>query len=76
MAACSWSDGAGQDGHAAIPDTGIDALQGAVAILNALYAQNAKYKAISSQVRHQPPLPERRPHRGRHQHNVVPARWC
>jgi acetylornithine deacetylase/succinyl-diaminopimelate desuccinylase-like protein len=36
--------------HAAIPDTGIDALQGAVVILNALYAQNLKYQAISSQV--------------------------
>jgi len=36
--------------HAAIPHTGIDALQGAVAILNALYAQNALYKGITSQV--------------------------
>jgi acetylornithine deacetylase/succinyl-diaminopimelate desuccinylase family protein len=40
----------GKMAHAAIPDTGIDALQGAVAILNALYAQNAAYKQISSQV--------------------------
>ena len=30
----------GKMAHAAIPDTGVDALQGAVAILNALYAQN------------------------------------
>lgn len=36
--------------HAAIPDTGVDALQGAVAILNALYAQNALYKNMRSQV--------------------------
>jgi acetylornithine deacetylase/succinyl-diaminopimelate desuccinylase-like protein len=40
----------GKMAHAAIPDTGVDALQGAVAILNALYAQNARYKAIISQV--------------------------
>jgi succinyl-diaminopimelate desuccinylase len=40
----------GKMAHAAIPDTGIDALQGAVVILNALYAQNLKYQAISSQV--------------------------
>ncbi|MDO9002006.1 MAG: M20/M25/M40 family metallo-hydrolase [Aquabacterium sp.] len=36
--------------HAAIPHTGIDALQGAVVILNALYAQNALYKATTSKV--------------------------
>ena len=30
----------GKMAHAAIPATGVDALQGAVAILNALYAQN------------------------------------
>ncbi|MBC7698965.1 M20/M25/M40 family metallo-hydrolase [Aquabacterium sp.] len=36
--------------HAAIPHTGIDALQGAVVILNALYAQNTAYKAITSKV--------------------------
>ena len=36
--------------HAAIPDTGVDALQGAVAILNALYAQNDLYQAVHSQV--------------------------
>jgi succinyl-diaminopimelate desuccinylase len=40
----------GKMAHAAIPDTGVDALQSAVAILNALYAQNARYKAITSQV--------------------------
>ena len=40
----------GKMAHAAIPDTGVDALQGAVAILNALYAQNQRYKGITSQV--------------------------
>src|SRR5690606_10976565 len=34
----------GKMAHAAIPDTGVDALQGAVAILGALYAQNKIYK--------------------------------
>lgn len=37
--------------HAAIPDTGVDALQAAVRILGALYRQNEKYRAIRSQVR-------------------------
>ena len=41
----------GKMAHAAIPDTGIDALQGAVAILNALYDQNRRYKSVSSGVR-------------------------
>ncbi|MGH6647639.1 M20 family metallopeptidase [Aquabacterium sp.] len=36
--------------HAAIPHTGIDALHGAVVILNALYAQNTLYKATTSKV--------------------------
>ncbi|WP_019559692.1 MULTISPECIES: M20 family metallopeptidase [Caldimonas] len=36
--------------HAAIPDTGVDALQGAVRILQALYAQNERYRAVRSQV--------------------------
>lgn len=40
----------GKMAHAAIPHTGVDALQGAVKILNALYAQNALYQSISSQV--------------------------
>jgi acetylornithine deacetylase/succinyl-diaminopimelate desuccinylase-like protein len=40
----------GEMAHAAVPETGIDALQGAVTILNALYAQNAKYKSIRSSV--------------------------
>ncbi|WP_309680058.1 ArgE/DapE family deacylase [Polaromonas sp.] len=40
----------GKMAHAAIPDTGIDALQGAVHILNALYAQNTRYKQVTSRV--------------------------
>jgi acetylornithine deacetylase/succinyl-diaminopimelate desuccinylase-like protein len=40
----------GKMAHAAIPDTGVDALQGAVAILNALYEQNRRYKAVRSHV--------------------------
>jgi acetylornithine deacetylase/succinyl-diaminopimelate desuccinylase-like protein len=40
----------GRMGHAAVPDTAIDALQGAVAILNALYARNTAYRQVSSGV--------------------------
>lgn len=40
----------GKMAHAAIPDTGVDALQGAVAILNALYAQNQLYRQVTSKV--------------------------
>ncbi len=40
----------GKMAHAAIPDSGIDAMQGANAILTALYAQNALYQHITSQV--------------------------
>jgi succinyl-diaminopimelate desuccinylase len=40
----------GKMAHAAIPDTGVDALQGAVRILDALYAQNRLYKEITSKV--------------------------
>ncbi|MFI5446952.1 M20 family metallopeptidase [Polaromonas sp. UC242_47] len=40
----------GKMAHAAIPDTGIDALQAAVHILNALYAQNELYQDITSEV--------------------------
>jgi acetylornithine deacetylase/succinyl-diaminopimelate desuccinylase family protein len=40
----------GKMAHAAIPDTGIDALQGATVILNALYEQNRRYRAITSKV--------------------------
>ncbi len=40
----------GEMAHAAVPDTGTDALQGAVHILNALHALNADYMHITSQV--------------------------
>jgi succinyl-diaminopimelate desuccinylase len=40
----------GEMAHAAIPDSGTDALQGAVHILNALHALNAGYKKITSKV--------------------------
>ena len=40
----------GKMAHAAIPDTGVDALQGATAILGALYRQNQLYKSITSKI--------------------------
>jgi acetylornithine deacetylase/succinyl-diaminopimelate desuccinylase-like protein len=40
----------GKMAHAAIPDTGVDALQGAVLILTALYAQNDHYRDVRSAV--------------------------
>jgi succinyl-diaminopimelate desuccinylase len=40
----------GKMAHAAVPHTGVDALQGAVKILNALYAQNALYQQVRSKV--------------------------
>lgn len=40
----------GKMAHAAIPSTGIDALQGANKILTALYAQNELYQNITSKV--------------------------
>jgi succinyl-diaminopimelate desuccinylase len=40
----------GKMAHAAIPDSGVDALQAANRILTALYAQNALYKQITSKV--------------------------
>ena len=40
----------GKMAHAAIPASGVDALQGAVQILNALYAQNTLYQSITSKV--------------------------
>lgn len=40
----------GKMAHAAIPDSGVDAMQAAVKILNALYAQNTLYKQINSKV--------------------------
>lgn len=40
----------GKMAHAAIPHTGVDALQGATAILNALYEQNTLYRQVRSKV--------------------------
>ncbi len=40
----------GKMAHAAIPHTGVDALQGATVILNALYQQNSLYQQITSKV--------------------------
>jgi len=40
----------GQMAHAAIPDSGVDALQGALPVLEKLYEQNTLYKQITSSV--------------------------
>ncbi|HQY39090.1 MAG TPA: ArgE/DapE family deacylase [Giesbergeria sp.] len=40
----------GKMAHAAVPHTGVDALQGAVHILNALYALNEQYQQVTSSV--------------------------
>ena len=40
----------GKMAHAAIPDSGVDALQAAVKILNALYAGNELYRQVTSSV--------------------------
>jgi acetylornithine deacetylase/succinyl-diaminopimelate desuccinylase-like protein len=40
----------GKMGHAAVPDTAVDALQAATKILNALYHQNTLYKQVTSRV--------------------------
>lgn len=40
----------GKMAHAAVPDTGIDALQGANRVLTALYAQNSLYQGVLSKV--------------------------
>ena len=40
----------GKTAHAAIPDTGIDALQGATVILTALYRQNQLYQSVTSNI--------------------------
>ncbi|CAM8642468.1 ArgE Acetylornithine deacetylase/Succinyl-diaminopimelate desuccinylase and related deacylases [Comamonadaceae bacterium] len=40
----------GKMAHAAIPESGVDALQGAVHILNTLYAQNTLYRQVTSDV--------------------------
>jgi succinyl-diaminopimelate desuccinylase len=40
----------GKMAHAAIPDSGVDALQATVHILQALYAENARYRQVHSSV--------------------------
>ncbi|MFD2756730.1 M20 family metallopeptidase [Comamonas terrae] len=40
----------GKMAHAAVPHTGVDALQAAVALMNALYAENVKYQQVTSKV--------------------------
>ena len=40
----------GKMAHAAVPHTGVDALQGAVAIMHALYAENLRYQHVTSKV--------------------------
>ena len=40
----------GKMGHAAVPQTGVDALQAATHVLNALYHQNTLYQQVTSQV--------------------------
>lgn len=40
----------GKMAHAAVPDTGVDALHAAVTIMNALYAENVAYKQVTSKV--------------------------
>ena len=40
----------GKMAHAAIPHTGVDALQAAVSLMNDLYAENKKYQQITSKV--------------------------
>jgi acetylornithine deacetylase/succinyl-diaminopimelate desuccinylase family protein len=41
----------GRMGHAAVPETAVDALQAATLILNTLYHQNTLYQRVSSQVK-------------------------
>ena len=41
----------GKMGHAAVPDTAVDALQAATRVLNALYQQNTLYKQVKSAVK-------------------------
>ena len=41
----------GKMGHAAVPETGVDALQAATRVMNALYHQNTLYKQVTSRVK-------------------------
>ena len=59
----------GRMGHAAVPETAVDALQAATGILNALYQQNTLYKQVRSAVRGiNHPYLNVGSHRGRNQH--------
>ena len=59
----------GKMAHAAIPTPASMRCRARSQILNALYAQNTLYQQVTSQGRgHHAPLPQRRPHRRRHQH--------
>lgn len=40
----------GRMAHAAVPDTGVDALHAATTIMNALYAENVAYKQVTSKM--------------------------
>lgn len=40
----------GRAAHAAFPESGVDALQGALPILQALYAENARYRQVRSTI--------------------------
>ena len=65
----------GKMAHAAIPETGIDALQGANKILTALYAQNTLYQRITSNVEGiKPPYLNVGSIEGGTNTNVVPGR--
>ena len=68
----------GKMAHAAIPDTGVDALQGAVHILNALYAQNTLYQQVTSQGRghHATPTSTSAASKAAPTPTWCPARWC
>jgi len=65
----------GKMAHAAVPDTGVDALQAAVEILTALYGRNAVYRQTLSDVRgiRHPYLNVGRIEGGTHT-NVVPGK--
>ena len=64
------SDGARQDGARRHPDTGVDALQARRAASSTRSTRRTRcYQQVTSKVRgHHASLPERRPHRRRHQH--------
>jgi acetylornithine deacetylase/succinyl-diaminopimelate desuccinylase-like protein len=58
----------GKQGHAAMPERGVDALAATTQILTALYASRDALKARVSKTTASPPDAQRRPDRRRHQH--------